>query len=160
MIGSIQGDQSISFQAMKQEARAIAGDRAGGSGGGDGGRRHRRAAGQFRLRLHLAEALRRSARSPPTASSTGCAAISRSVAGARLFLVAVSDLRTGGRQSNATYQYTLLSDDTAELYKWAPRLTQALIELRRPERRQFRSAARRAGGRRRHRPIDHASSSA
>ena len=66
-----------------------------------------------------------------------------SVAGARLFLVAVSDLRTGGRQSNATYQYTLLSDDTAELYKWAPRLTRALIELRRPERRQFGSAARR-----------------
>jgi multidrug efflux pump len=48
------------------------------------------------------------------------------VAGARLFLVAVSDLRTGGRQSNATYQYTLLSDDTATLYRWAPRLTAAL----------------------------------
>ncbi len=48
------------------------------------------------------------------------------VAGARLFLVAVSDLRTGGRQSNATYQYTLLSDDTATLYQWAPRLTEAL----------------------------------
>ena len=49
------------------------------------------------------------------------------VAGARLFMVAVSDLRTGGRQSNATYQYTLLSDDTAELYAWAPKLTQALM---------------------------------
>ena len=33
------------------------------------------------------------------------------VAGARLFMFAVSDLRTGGRQSNATYQYTLLSDE-------------------------------------------------
>ena len=50
------------------------------------------------------------------------------VAGARLFMVAVSDLRTGGRQSNATYQYTLLSDDTTELYTWAPRLTAALME--------------------------------
>ena len=50
------------------------------------------------------------------------------MAGARLYLVAVSDLRTGGRQSNATYQYTLLSDDTAELYKWAPRLTAALMK--------------------------------
>ena len=49
------------------------------------------------------------------------------VAGARLFMFAVSDLRTGGRQSNATYQYTLLSDDTAELYKWAPKLTAALM---------------------------------
>ena len=42
-------------------------------------------------------------------------------------MVAVSDLRTGGRQSNATYQYTLLSDDTAELYEWAPKLTEALM---------------------------------
>ncbi len=49
------------------------------------------------------------------------------VAGARLYMVAVSDLRTGGRQSNATYQYTLLSDDTAELYEWAPKLTEALM---------------------------------
>ena len=38
------------------------------------------------------------------------------VPGARLFLSAVSDLRTGGRQSNATYQYTLLSDDATALY--------------------------------------------
>ncbi len=50
------------------------------------------------------------------------------VAGARLYMVAVSDLRTGGRQSNATYQYTLLSDDTSELYKWAPKLTAALMD--------------------------------
>ena len=49
------------------------------------------------------------------------------VAGARLFMFAVSDLRTGGRQSNATYQYTLLSDDPQELYAWAPKLTQALM---------------------------------
>ena len=49
------------------------------------------------------------------------------VAGARLFMFAVSDLRTGGRQSNAAYQYTLLSDDPTELYAWAPKLTQALM---------------------------------
>ena len=49
------------------------------------------------------------------------------VAGARLFMVAVSDLRTGGRQGNAAYQYTLLSDDPTELYAWSPKLTQALM---------------------------------
>ena len=48
------------------------------------------------------------------------------VAGARLFMFAGSDLRTGGRQSNAPYQYTLLSDNSTELYKWAPKLTEAL----------------------------------
>jgi multidrug efflux pump len=42
-------------------------------------------------------------------------------------MFAVSDLRTGGRQSNAAYQYTLLSDDPTELYAWAPKLTQALM---------------------------------
>ena len=41
-------------------------------------------------------------------------------------MFAGSDLRTGGRQSNAPYQYTLLSDNSTELYKWAPKLTEAL----------------------------------
>ena len=50
------------------------------------------------------------------------------VAGARLFMVPVSDLRSGGRQTNGTYQYTLLSDDTADLYKWSPKLTEALMK--------------------------------
>ena len=50
------------------------------------------------------------------------------VAGARLFMFAVSDLRTGGRQSNATYQYTLLSDDAPELSTWTPKLTEALTK--------------------------------
>ena len=36
-------------------------------------------------------------------------------------------MRTGGRQSDAAYQYTLLSDDPAELYAWSPKLTQALM---------------------------------
>jgi multidrug efflux pump len=46
-------------------------------------------------------------------------------------LQAVQDIRVGGRQSNAQYQYTLQADDSAELYKWAPVLTTAL--QRRPE---------------------------
>jgi multidrug efflux pump len=48
------------------------------------------------------------------------------VAGAQTFLQAVQDIRVGGRQSNAQYQYTLLGDSSAEVYKWAPRLTEAL----------------------------------
>ncbi len=74
------------------------------------------------------------------------------VAGARLFMFAVSDLRTGGRQSNATYQYTLLSDDAPELAKWTPKLTEALHEERRREGRQLRPAAGRTRDRHRHRP--------
>jgi multidrug efflux pump len=44
------------------------------------------------------------------------------IAGARLFLQAVQDLRIGGRASAAEYQYTLTGDDTAALYAWTPRL--------------------------------------
>ncbi|MGF6967048.1 multidrug efflux pump [Paraburkholderia sp. WC7.3g] len=48
------------------------------------------------------------------------------VAGARTFLQAVQDIRVGGRQSNAQYQFTLLADSTPDLYKWGPKLTEAL----------------------------------
>jgi multidrug efflux pump len=48
------------------------------------------------------------------------------VAGGRTFLQAVQDIRVGGRQSNAQYQYTLLADSTPDLYKWTPRITTAL----------------------------------
>src|SRR5438105_10830656 len=51
------------------------------------------------------------------------------VAGARLFLQPVQDIRVGGRQSNALYQYTVQSDDLAQLYNWAPKVTAALEQL-------------------------------
>ena len=48
------------------------------------------------------------------------------VAGGRLFLVPVQDIRAGGRQSNAEFQYTLEGDDADELFHWTQRLAQAL----------------------------------
>jgi multidrug efflux pump len=48
------------------------------------------------------------------------------VAGARLFLFPVQDVRIGGRQASSTYQYTLRSDDVELLRVWTPRLEQAL----------------------------------
>jgi multidrug efflux pump len=41
------------------------------------------------------------------------------IPGATLFLQPVVDLRTGGRRSNALYQYTLWADDLAELSTWS-----------------------------------------
>ena len=49
--------------------------------------------------------------------------------GANLFLVPVQDIRIGGRQSNAQYQYTLQADDLADLRDWEPRVRHALIAL-------------------------------
>ena len=48
------------------------------------------------------------------------------VPGGRLYLAAVQDLRAGGRQSNAQYQYTLQSDNVEDLYTWTPKLVDAL----------------------------------
>ncbi|AHY08703.1 multidrug efflux RND transporter permease subunit MdtC [Serratia plymuthica] len=49
--------------------------------------------------------------------------------GASLFLMAVQDIRVGGRQSNASYQYTLLADDLAALREWEPKIRTALAAL-------------------------------
>ena len=49
--------------------------------------------------------------------------------GASLFLQAQQDIRVGGRSSNAQYQYTLQADDLDELRAWEPRIRQALSKL-------------------------------
>ncbi len=127
IIGAIQADQSISFQAMKekftelqtivQEDPAVA-HVVGFTGG-------RQTNSGFIYSSLKPYAERRVTADAVVNRLRG--KLSR-VAGAHLFMIAVSDLRTGGRQSNATYQYTLLSDDTSELYKWAPKLTEALMK--------------------------------
>ncbi|MDQ2859758.1 MAG: efflux RND transporter permease subunit [Pseudomonadota bacterium] len=48
------------------------------------------------------------------------------VTGANLFLNPVQDVRVGGRQSNATYQFTLKADGLADLRLWATRLSEAM----------------------------------
>src|SRR5262249_539534 len=49
--------------------------------------------------------------------------------GASLFLQPVQDLRVGGRPGGAQYQYTLQGDDSQELLLWAPRVMQKLRTL-------------------------------
>ncbi len=126
MIGNIQGDQSISFQAMTKKLAELqeivqADPAVATVVGVTGGRQVNAGFIYISLKPYQQRLI----------TADGVVARLRGqlgrVAGARLFLVPVSDLRTGGRPSNATYQYTLLSDDTAELYKWAPRLTAALM---------------------------------
>jgi multidrug efflux pump len=43
--------------------------------------------------------------------------------------MAVQDIRVGGRQANASYQYTLLSDDLSALREWEPKIRKALAAL-------------------------------
>jgi multidrug efflux pump len=51
------------------------------------------------------------------------------IPGATLYLQPVQDLRIGGRQSNALYQYTLQGDDVDELLSWAPKVLQKVQKL-------------------------------
>jgi len=49
--------------------------------------------------------------------------------GATLYLQAVQDIRVGGRASNAQYQFTLQADDLTELRTWEPKVRAALTAL-------------------------------
>jgi hydrophobe/amphiphile efflux-1 (HAE1) family protein/NodT family efflux transporter outer membrane factor (OMF) lipoprotein len=53
-----------------------------------------------------------------------------SVPGASVFLQAGQDLRIGGRQSSAQYQYTIQSENLDDLIKWGPILLQQMKTLR------------------------------
>jgi multidrug efflux pump len=125
VVGSIQADQSISFQLMQQKlaqfVTIIKQDPAvetvvGFTGGGQTnsgfvfasltplGQRNISADGVItRLRKEMAV-----------------------VPGATMFLQAVQDIRVGGRASNAQYQYTLQGPTLEELNEWSPKITAAL----------------------------------
>lgn len=49
--------------------------------------------------------------------------------GANLFLMPVQDVRVGGREAMASYQFTLLADDLNELREWEPAVRKALATL-------------------------------
>jgi multidrug efflux pump len=130
LIGSLQADQSVSFQAMTQKLRQmidivqsdpavdhVVGFTGVGSGGGGG----QINTGSVFVSLK-----------PITQRPSVDEVIARlrpqlaKVPGGRLFLTAVQDIRAGGRQSNSAYQYTLQSDSTDDLFTWTPKLVTAL----------------------------------
>ena len=124
MMGGIQADQRISFQAMKQkleQATAIVqADPAVDSVVGFTGGRATNSANVF-------VGLKPKAERDPIEKVMGRLRPKLAqVAGARLYLFPRQDLRMGGRQSFATYQYTLQGDTAEELYAAAPKLLQAL----------------------------------
>ncbi|PQP01924.1 nodulation protein [Massilia phosphatilytica] len=125
--GGLRADQSISFQAMQGKLRQLVGiiksdpavDTVVGFTGGS------RAGGGFMF-LNLKPVDQRAK------GESGQAVIARlrpklaRVTGVQLFLNPVQDLRMGGRQSNSTYQYTLKSDNRADLKAWATKLADAM----------------------------------
>jgi multidrug efflux pump len=131
--GGIVADQSISFQRMRSKltelmnivgsdpaVQSVAGYTGSGSGGGGGAAQTNTGTVYVRLKPLAERGL--SADEVIARLRTKLAR----VAGGRLFLQTVQDMRAGARQSNAEYQYTLLGDDSHEIYDWTPKLLEAL----------------------------------
>jgi multidrug efflux pump len=131
LIGSIQADQSISFQLMRrklaqmmsivQHDPAVA-SVVGFTGAGSGGGQSATNTGSVYVSLKPLSQRRDNA-------DQVVARLRRElsqVPGGRLFLQAVQDIRVGGRASNAQFQFTLQADTTEEVYTWAPKLLDAL----------------------------------
>jgi multidrug efflux pump len=128
LMGGMQADQASSFAISQQRLtrfiNIIARDPAlstvvgfvnGGRGGGGGGfmfmamkPKNERKGGADELMMRLRPQFGR-------------------ITGASAFLAPVQDVRVGGRQSNASYQYTLEGPDLATLRTWATRLSEAMM---------------------------------
>ena len=128
LIGSIQADQSVSFQSMRQKLTQFitilrqdpAVENVVGFIGG----------GQTNSGFVFVSLKPLSERKLSADRIIGRLRREMSqVAGATLFLQSTQDIRVGGRQGNAQYQYTLQGDDLTELYAWAPKVTEALQHI-------------------------------
>jgi multidrug efflux pump len=125
--GFIRADQATSFQAMEQRLQRflaiVQADPAVEHVTGFTGGWQRNAAQMF---MSLK-------RGPGQESSDAVIARLReqlkNEPGARLFMTPQRDIRIGGRQSSASFDYTLQADDIAELRTWEPRIRQALSQL-------------------------------
>jgi multidrug efflux pump len=126
--GSVVADQDISFQAMQVKIQALAAivkqdpavDNVLAFSGGGGGT----TTNTGRVFIALKPLGQR--------SETADQIITRlrpklnAVPGATLFLQAVQDVRIGGRQSSAQYQYTVQSDNLQLLNHWGPILLKTM----------------------------------
>ncbi|MBV9505469.1 MAG: efflux RND transporter permease subunit [Acidobacteriia bacterium] len=131
--GAVVGQQHISYQALLEKAKwfeeqvrhdpdvetvtMVVGSSGGGWGGGN----------QAQINVQLKPAGVR--------ESTSDQVIARlrrktsGVPGATMFLQNAQDVRIGGRQGNAQYQYTLQAPDFASLAQWGPKVLERLSDL-------------------------------
>jgi len=123
--GGLRADQSISSEEMGRKMKELVAiimkdpavnDVVGFTGGGRSGGgflsvdlkpRNQRADGGQAVTMRLRPQLQK-------------------VTGITVFLNPQQDVRAGGRQSNATYQYTLKADNAADLKAWAQKLNDAM----------------------------------
>jgi multidrug efflux pump len=132
--GAVQGQQHISYQALVEKAKwfeekihhdpdvetvtMVAGSSGGGGFGGS-------TSAMINVQL----------KPVGVRKSTSDQVIARlrretsGVPGATMFLQNSQDVRVGGRQSNAQYQYTLQAPDFDSLAQWGPKVLEKLMDL-------------------------------
>ncbi|HTA64243.1 MAG TPA: efflux RND transporter permease subunit, partial [Xanthomonadaceae bacterium] len=128
LVGGVQADQSISFQLMAKKMvdfmNIVKSDPAVANVAGFTGGGQRNGGFMFVSLKPLAER-----------KISADMVISRlrrklgNVSGAQLFLQPAQDIRVGGRQSSAAYQYTLQSDSLEDLRTWGDKIREALTNL-------------------------------
>ena len=124
MMGSIQADQSISFQLMSRKlisfiAVVQADPAVGGVVGFTGGS----STNSGFIFASLKPLRERAVTSDQVIERLREKVV---VPGASMYFQSGQDLRSGGRQGNAQYQFTLQADELSELYTWTPRIVKAL----------------------------------
>nr|WP_306802959.1 multidrug efflux RND transporter permease subunit MdtC [Pectobacterium polaris] len=128
LMGFIQADQSISFQAMTVKLQnfmtIVSNDPAVDNVNGFTGGSRTNSGSMFISLKPLSE---RDVSAQQVISRLRVKLAKEP--GANLFLMPVQDIRIGGRESSAGYQYTLLSDDLSELRIWEPKIRAAFSKL-------------------------------
>ncbi|MBA0167048.1 multidrug efflux RND transporter permease subunit MdtC [Pectobacterium sp. CFBP8739] len=128
LMGFIQADQSISFQAMTVKLQnfmtLVSSDPAVDNVNGFTGGSRTNSGSMFISLKPLSE---RDVSAQQVISRLRIKLAKEP--GANLFLMPVQDIRIGGREANAGYQYTLLSDDLNELRAWEPKIRNAFSKL-------------------------------
>lgn len=130
LMAGVRADESVSFTAMQKKLRQVIGiihadpavQTAIGFTGGS------RSGGAFMAVSLKPKSERKEAGSVVIARLKQKLA---PVTGISVFLRPSQDLMAGGRSSNSSYQYTLISDNAATLNQWATRLGEAMKQ--RPE---------------------------
>src|ERR1700722_6830756 len=130
LYGQVQGQQHISYQSLVEKAKwyeeqvradpdvDTIGITAGGNGGGNG-------SSSAQIFVQLKE----KRKTTPDQVIARIRNKTSGMPGANLFLQSQQDLRIGGRQGNAQYQYTLQTQDLALLALWGPRVLDKLSTI-------------------------------
>ncbi len=133
VFGNIRADQAISFQLMQDKftrfvkiihedpaVESVSGFTGGGGGGPRGG-----SVNSASVFVQLKPLPQRGGMKTNDVVERLRTKLN-SIAGARIFLMGAGNFRAGGRQGNASYQYSLLGETLTDLDTWGPKILDAL----------------------------------